>query len=192
MWKRKYKYSPHDSKENRSLYDIWCGMKKRCFNAQCARYKDYGGRGITMYHEWMDFDVFAEWAKENGFQMGLSIDRINNDGNYTPKNCKWSTPKEQNRNKRTCVMITYHGVAKSLKDWCDELQLPYFTIQKRIKHGMDPVLALEKPVYDYHTSFASMCRRHGISDHLVYDRVNKLGWDLETALNTPAYGRRSV
>lgn len=190
MWKRKYKYSPHDNAENRALYDIWAGIKKRCMNESCSRYKDYGGRGITLCKEWEDFDVFVEWSLSNGYVRGLTIDRIDNDGNYTPDNCRWISRREQNRNKRTNVMIEYKGEKKALVDWCEELNLPYFAIQKRIKHGMDPITALEIPVYDCKTSFASLCRKHGISDRAVYDRVHKLGWDLDRALSTPVKHKR--
>lgn len=183
---RIYKYSPHDSAENRRMYDIWNGMRKRCRNENCVRYKDYGGRGIDFCKEWENFDNFVEWAKVNGYESTLTLDRIDNDGDYTPENCRWATVKAQNRNKRTCVMVEYKGETKSLVDWCEELGLPYYTIQKRIKKGMDPKDALEKPVRSAKDSIASKCRERGIKPQVVYDRVLKLGWDLEKALDVPA------
>lgn len=155
-------------------------------NPESQRYMDYGGRGIAICDEWHDdFDVFVEWAMNAGYEIGLTIDRMNNDGNYEPDNCRWITKKEQNRNKRTNVMVTYHNRTMSLMNWCEELDLPYYTIQKRIKKGMNPIEALEKPVKKPEDSFANLCRKHGIKDSVVYDRIHKLGWDLERALNTP-------
>lgn len=185
-WERIYKYSPCDNKVNRHLYDIWAKIKQRCRNPESQRYMDYGGRGIAICDEWHDdFDVFIEWAMNAGYEIGLTIDRMNNDGNYEPDNCRWITKKEQNRNKRTNVMVTYHNRTMSLMNWCEELDLPYYTIQKRIKKGMNPIEALEKPVKKPEDSFANLCRKHGIKDSVVYDRIHKLGWDLERALNTP-------
>lgn len=183
---RKYKHSPHDKEEYRHLYDIWSKMKKRCRKPDALRYSDYGGRGINICDEWHnDFDVFVEWAMKAGYEIGLTIDRIDNDGNYEPDNCRWITKREQNRNKRTNVMVEYRDETKTLTDWCEKLNLPYYTIQKRIKKGMNPVDALEKPVRKTEDSFASLCRKHGLRDSVVYDRIHKLGWDLEKALNTP-------
>jgi len=185
---RLYKYSPHDSAENRRLYDIWNGMRKRCLNPKCARYKDYGGRGIEICKEWENFDNFVEWAKANGYNSSLTIDRIDNDGDYTPENCRWATVKAQNRNKRTCVMVEYRGETKALIDWCEELNLPYYTIQKRIKKGMNPTEALENPVKHAKDSIANKCRKNGLKPQVVYDRIGKLGWSLDDALNTPSKG----
>lgn len=185
-YNRMYKHSPHDKEEYRHLYDIWTKIKQRCRKSESDRYKDYGGRGIDVCDEWHnDFDIFVEWAMGSGYEIGLTIDRINNDGDYEPDNCRWITKRAQNRNKRTNVMVEYHGETKSLMDWCEELDLPYYTIQKRIKKGMDPIEALEKPVRKSEDSFASLCRKHGMRDGVVYDRIHKLGWDLDKALNTP-------
>lgn len=76
-------------KKNTRLYRIWLQMKNRCFNIRTNRYKDYGGRGITVCDEWKnDFTKFYDWSILNGYQENLTIDRINNDGNYEPSNCR--------------------------------------------------------------------------------------------------------
>jgi hypothetical protein len=82
------------------LYCIWNHMKKRCFSKKAINYKYYGGRGIIVCDEWRsNFVSFYNWAMTNGYRDNLSIDRINNDGNYKPDNCRWATRSEQERNK---------------------------------------------------------------------------------------------
>ena len=84
------------------LYNIWADIKRRTLNPKNKRYSDYGGRGITICDEWLDVQNFYNWAITNGYEedKGLSIDRIDNDGNYCPENCRWTTSIIQNRNKR--------------------------------------------------------------------------------------------
>lgn len=83
------------------LYSIWCDIKSCCTNPNVPCYKYYGGRGITICNEWgNNFQSFFEWSIANGYAENLTIDRIDNDGNYTPTNCRWVTMAVQNKNKR--------------------------------------------------------------------------------------------
>ena len=86
--------------KNTKLYISWVSMKQRILNPNDKAYKDYGGRGITICNEWLEFIPFKDWSLSNNYQEGLEIDRRDTNGNYEPSNCRWVTSTENNRNKR--------------------------------------------------------------------------------------------
>jgi hypothetical protein len=123
-------------KANPRLYAIWCKMKDRCYNRNVKDYKNYGFRNIQVCDEWKnDFPTFLKWSFDNGYEPQLTIDRMDNNGNYSPDNCKWSTRTEQNNNKRNNNFITINGIRKTVTEWAEYSGLSRKTIQSRIKYG---------------------------------------------------------
>ena len=118
---------------------------QRCYNENDKGFKYYGGRGISICNEWLnDFEAFYNWAIESGYQSGLSIDRIDVKGNYTPKNCRFVSMKIQNVNKKSNVFIEYKGETKTLSEWCEKLNLKYSTIYMRLNRGWNIDKAFSK------------------------------------------------
>ena len=134
-------------KTNSHLYSIWRGMRDRIFNKNARCYKDYGGRGIEICEEWLNFENFYEWSINNGYQDGLTIERKDVNGNYCPENCKWATMKEQANNRRTNHFIEFNGKNQSMSYWAKEINIPYQTLKSRINSmGWEIERALTAPV----------------------------------------------
>lgn len=119
------------------LHNIWANMLSRCRNKNDYHYPRWGGRGITVCDEWLNFVNFRDWALNNGYEDNLSIDRIDNDGDYCPQNCRWATAKEQRINSRNIKLITYGEKTMCAMDWNRELGYGKDTIQKRLRKGWD-------------------------------------------------------
>lgn len=118
------------------LYHIFKGMKERCYNINTKHYKIYGGRGITICDEWLDkFMNFYNWAIDNGYKKGLTIDRIDVNGNYEPNNCRWVDQKIQANNRRSNVYLTYNGKTQTITRWSEELKCNRSTIYMRHRKG---------------------------------------------------------
>lgn len=141
--------------EKTRLYNIWSGIKSRCFYKKYNRYKYYGGRGITMCEAWRnDFKAFYDWAMANGYKEDLTIDRIDVNGNYEPSNCRWATLKEQANNRQHTLLIKYENEIKPLSVWCAIKQLDYDLVYTRIaKFKWDLDRAFRTPSRKKHYSF---------------------------------------
>ena len=123
------------SEEYSRVYKAWKRMLNRCYDPNNASYKYYSGR-IEVCTEWRySFENFLRWSLGNGWQKNLSLDRIDNDGNYEPSNCRWVTMKQQGRNRRTCIYLTHNGVTKTMMEWCEIFNVPYHIPSNRFRRG---------------------------------------------------------
>jgi len=116
------------------LYNIWCRMKQRCYDLNSSDYQRYGGRGIVICKEWLEYKIFHEWAKNNGYSDNLTIERINNSLNYNPENCKWIPLALQARNRRDNHLIEFKGETKILAEWSEIFGIGPSLIRYRLKH----------------------------------------------------------
>lgn len=117
------------------LHKAWCNMRYRCFNAKCKFYDIYGGRGITICDEWSNYEAFRDWSLANGFAEGLSLDRIDVNGDYCPENCRWVSEKVQQNNKRDNNYLTFNGATHTIQEWADITGIGWSTIKERLKNG---------------------------------------------------------
>lgn len=115
--------------------NIWSSMKARCMNPKAISYPNYGGRGIKVCDEWLEFKSFHEWAMTNGYSDDKQIDRIDNDGPYSPENCRWVSRSENQRNTRRTHLITLNGKTQCASDWIKELGVSRSTFYAGIKKG---------------------------------------------------------
>lgn len=104
-----------------SLYNRWKAIKQRCLNPQNSRYNDYGGRGISISKDWLEFENFKKWALLNGYSENLVLDRIDNSRGYSPSNCRWTTVRKNNDNRRITVKIEN----MTLREISEKFNLPY-------------------------------------------------------------------
>lgn len=135
--------------KNSHLYSVWYNMIARCTDPKNKSYPNYGGRGIRVCAEWQnDFYAFQSWALEHGFAPVLTIDRIDNDGDYAPDNCRWATYVEQNNNYRRNVIIEFRGEQRTIAEWARLTGLGHALIWQRIFALKWPVSrALTEPVH---------------------------------------------
>lgn len=118
------------------LYSKWQNMIRRCYDTNNQMYQRYGARGIRVCDEWLtSFEKYFEWANKTGFKKGLSIDRIDVNGNYEPLNCRWATNFEQANNKENTKKIFYMGKEKTMAEWSRELNIKYDLLKYKIRKG---------------------------------------------------------
>ena len=132
------------------LYNIWHGMKQRSNYKKNISYKHYGGKGIKVCKAWEeDYVKFRDWAMSNGYESHLTIDRIDNAGNYEPSNCRWATVKEQSNNKSTNKNLKYNGQSKTVSEWAKEFSMNNSTLSMRLEAGWGVKKSLKTPVRNY-------------------------------------------
>lgn len=128
------------------LLKTFAHMKARCYDTNDKRYEDWGGRGIKICDKWLkDREEFVNWSLNNGYEIGLTIDRIDNDGNYCPENCRWVSISENNQNRRSSKYFTINGITKNLQQWCDEYDISRSMVNKRLSMGWNIEKALKTP-----------------------------------------------
>ena len=137
--------SKHGDYKN-PLYAIWQSMRQRCQNPKAQEFHDYGGRGICVCDEWNDWQAFKAWAMANNYKKGLSIERIDVNGNYEPGNCKWIPLSEQGFNKRNSHLITYNGKTQSIAKFAKEYGFRTCVLERRIYRGWTVERALTTPL----------------------------------------------
>lgn len=135
------------SATHRNLQWVWSAMKQRCFNTSNKDYPNYGGRGISICIDWMTFSAFAKWADKSGYRRGLTIERVDVNGNYEPSNCTWIENPRQALNRRNTHLFEYKGESKDIRAWANEFGLPYYTLRTRLINYKWPIeRALNEPV----------------------------------------------
>ena len=132
------------------LYKTWTGMKQRCYNENSKVYKYYGGRGIKVCDRWLNsFENFYEDMENK--PKGMTIDRIDNDGNYEPGNCRWATKEQQSNNTSSNRLLNFNGRTQTMFLWAKELGLKYSTLRSRLNlYGWSVEKALTIPIKDFH------------------------------------------
>ncbi len=181
------------AKNNPVEYGIWMGINSRCRNRHVKAYNNYGGRGISVCERWR---CFASFLEDMGPRPSIKhqIERINNNGNYEPGNCKWATRKEQCRNKRNNRLLTFKGETRCVREWAEITGIGEGVIQDRIERGWNTEKALTTPVHVIPIMVTlegkTLClkdwaKRYNINyAGSLLPRLSK-GWNIEKALCTP-------
>lgn len=175
-------------------YGVWAAIKRRCYNPNAAFFARYGGRGIVMCERWRtSFDSFMEDMGPR--PEGGTIDRIDNDGNYEPGNCRWVSQKEQVRNTSVNRRITVRGETASLAEWCERAGVSYSRTIQRLNAGESAEEALfgpsrEKMLIHGHEP-KELARRAGVDIATIYWRARQ-GWPLEEICSPPKANARKA
>lgn len=196
----KEKSTKHGLKGTR-IYNVWQGMKQRCYNPNETEYGNYGGRGITVCKEWLGehgVENFAEWAYSTGYDENAehgecTIDRIDNDKGYSPDNCRWATNKEQQRNKRNNFVVIYKEKEMTLSEVSEITGINRETLSSRLGRGMTIEEAVSFKKTELKLTFNGVEKtlkewsaELGVNYRTMHGRYRK-GWSVEEVL----YGKKT-
>lgn len=118
-----------------ALYKVWSGMKARCSNPNHISYRYYGAKGIAVSASFQQFSAFKAWSIRSGYKQGLTLDRKDGNGGYSPKNCRWVNRKVQNRNSNSAHLLNFRGRVRCLEEWSESTGIMASTIRARLKNG---------------------------------------------------------
>ena len=166
------------------LQTIFLHMKDRCYNPNNKQYKDYGGRGINICAEWQTPHshkggrAFKKWALENGYADNLTLDRIDVNKGYSPKNCRWVSMKEQQNNKRNNRLITYKGKTQTIALWSEELGIPFSTIKNRLNKQMpvEKIFSKKKLCFEANADLEKRKKTSEKVKAFMADPIKKAEW----------------
>lgn len=131
---------------NKEWYNSYRSMMSRCYNPKTANYEIYGGRGIKVCEEWHNIENFEKWVEQSNFKKGLTLDRIDTNGNYEPSNCRWATKAEQANNKTNTIVIEWNGEAHTISEWAEITGISRSTLNNRHWRGWDAERMLTAPI----------------------------------------------
>lgn len=138
---KKLAFKPTHGHSSEPIYFVWNTMRQRCTNHNANNYKNYGARGIKVCDEWLkNFENFYEWAMAHGYRRGLTIDRIDVNGNYEPSNCRWVSQKVQQNNRRNNHVID----GKTVTQWAESKSINPQLVSQRLRKGWSLKQALDK------------------------------------------------
>lgn len=189
-------WKPVHGLSNHPLMQVWADVKQRCYNEKSKAYKWYGERGVKLCEDWMAFKNFYDWAIKNGYKSGLTLDRIDPNGDYSPDNCRWVNMKIQQNNRRNNKLLNINGVTKTMSEWADEYGADYILVKSRISAGWEPERALSQRKNDAATitigeetkTFKEWSEISGVNRSTIEDRI-KHGWDAKKAVFAPPNSR---
>ena len=184
------------------LYSIRKGMLERCYNPNNKSYKNYGGKGVKVCKEWVEsYLAFKDWALYSGHQDGLTIDRIDSDGDYCPENCRWATAITQANNKKCVPQYEYNGEVHSIAEWARILGVKRELLRDRINRlGWSVDKAFSTPPSPINQYFEYNGESHtwkewsditGINENTLRGRYNDAHWSIEKTLSAPLVIDRS-
>ena len=167
---------------DKRLYQCWADMRRRCRAKSGYLAERYYRRGIRVCREWSDFKTFEKWALSHGYRDDLTIDRIDNDGDYSPENCRWATRRQQSRNTSSNRIVTVHGERMTLQDAIETGHVKWNTVRGRVRRGVPVEDAVSRRAKERRSSeeIEAIAKDSCVSRKLIAHRLRK-GWSKELA-----------